>query len=411
MKKQTTFLLSVLSLTAVLLWSCESDETATPDLKEAQFVVAVEAATGTDVLLTVDDLTTGEISPMGQGVEQPAWMTFFSGGDQIIATGYTSDNISTAYNLGADGNLLTGETLITDQGIYAATSADEEVMLAVGTTRAGYEDRTIYVIDKNNMAISKRVLTRIDERQEEGLVAFPTGIYRRGNQVFLSYYLMGSGEEGGIPAFATPNSNQARIAVYSYPDLVFEGLITDDRTSDIGVYTAVTAIQETENGDLYTFSTSSNASGFFPTPTNPSGFLRIKAGASDFDEDYFFNFEQASGGLKINNAIYAGNGKMVVRTITDDSGLWAAYGPNTETPICGLAIADLTTKTVTVVNDVPLHGGEWGMAHLVHEGKVYINVSDSRGGHIYQVDPETATAEKGAHIDGHYAKGIFVLNK
>ncbi|MBB6463633.1 DUF4374 domain-containing protein [Flammeovirga kamogawensis] len=410
MNKQ--FLQSLLLLSSFSLFvSCdETTSTVTQPSVETGFVVGIEAATGTDILLTVDTITSGTISPVNQGIEQPAWMSFYAAGNMILASGYTSDNILTGYEFAGENTQLvaTGQ-LVTDQGIFAATNVNDEEFLAVGTPREGFEDRVIYSIDKPSMSISERFLTKIDERKALDLVAFPTGILQRESKVYLSYYLMGSGAV--VPAFATPLSDSARIAVYNYPSMEFDKYIKDDRTSDIGNYTSKTALQADENGDIYTFSTSSNATGFYPTPTKPSGFLRIKSGATAFDQDYFFNFEEKSGGMKINNAVYAGNGKMVVRTVTDDSQLWATYGPNTDTPICSITIADLNAQTVTKVTDVPLHGGEWGIAHLVKEGKVYLNISDSNGGYIYEIDPETATAKKGAKIDGHYAKGIFSLEK
>ncbi|MEL6535623.1 MAG: DUF4374 domain-containing protein [Bacteroidota bacterium] len=397
-----------------ILWLSGCDPvTVDPDVESPEetgvFALGIEAATGTDVLLTVDSLSGQEVSPVGQGIEQPGWMTFLKMGEMIIAHGEAGDNQTTGYTV-TEGQLVAQGTFITELGLYSACNVDENNLLAMGSPRAGFEDRVIYVIDKSNMSISRRVETRIDERQEEGLVAWPTDMLVRDGQLFVSYYLVGAGELADVPAFATTNSNQARVAVFSYPELELQKLITDDRTSDIGVYLSTTALEEDESGDIYTFSSSSNASGFFPTPTNPSGFLRIPSGSTEFDDGYFFDFEAASGGYKINNAVYAGNGKMVVRMVMDDSGLWATYNPVTEAPVCAIAIADLEAKTVTKVEDIPAHGGEWGMANLVHDGQVYLNISTASGASIYAVDPAAGTASEVATIDGNWVKGIFHLD-
>lgn len=393
-----------------LLAACDgTKEEPVPEPELGNFAVAVEAATGTDVLLTVDSLSIPVVSPVGKGIEQPGWMSFQTIGNIIVAHGEAGDHQTTGYAI-EKGNFINKGTFITEQGLYSACNASDTEMLAIGLPRAGYEDRIIYVVDKKNMAITRRVNTRIDERQEEGLVAWPTDMRVRNNHLFVSYYLVGAGELEEVPAFSTPNSNQARVAVFSYPELVLQKIITDDRTSDVGNYLSTTALEEDENGNIYTFSTSSNASGFFPTPTNPSGFLRIAANSTEFDDSFFFDFEKASGGYKINNAVYAGNGKMVVRMAKDDSGLWGTYNPVIETPFCAIAIADLNNKTVTEVTDVPLHGGEWGMANLVHDGKVYLNISDASGAKIYEVDPATSKAKPLASIEGKWVKGIFYLN-
>lgn len=402
-----TRILSGAIMAAVITLSACKPEKENPEPTLGGYFLGIEATSGTDVLVHTENLNDGVISPIGNGVEQPAWMTYLTNGNTLITSGYATDNVLTGYRV-IGGTFTNIGSLITELQTYVYAQVDEHTMLAAAVTRAGYEDRIIYKINTESMSIQERTYTRIDERKDEGLVAWPTGMKVRDGKLFVPYYLMGSGEDN-VDAFATPNSNQARVAIYSYPDMAFEKIITDDRTTDIGCYSSVPSIQEVETGDLYTFSTSSLASGFNPTPTNPSGFLRIKKGSSDFDDTYFFDFEAASGGYKINNAIYAGNGKMVVRMINDDSGLWATYNPDTENPICYIGIADLNAKTVTMVDDVPAHGGEWGMANLVHDGKVYINVSDVNGAHIYEIDPASATATKGAEIEGNWAKEIMKI--
>ncbi|MEP2026019.1 DUF4374 domain-containing protein, partial [Reichenbachiella sp.] len=188
----------------------------------------------------------------------------------------------------------------------------------------------------------------------------------------------------------------------------------DNRTTDIGLYSGENSILKTDRGDLYTYSTSALASGFAPTPDNPSGFLRINSGTTAFDDDYFFNFEEKSGGYKLNNVVYAGGNKAVVRMAKEDDTnadyLWATYGPTIDPAlaICEMAVVDLEAQTVTKLN-IPAHGGEWGMANLYHDGMVYVNISNADEAYIYQIDPSTATAAKGAKIDGNWAKGFAAL--
>ncbi|NLR89853.1 DUF4374 domain-containing protein [Flammeovirga agarivorans] len=388
--------------------SCE--ESSTTPTVETSYVVGIEAVSQIDVLLTAESLTEGEISPVGNGIEQPAWMSFYKAGNMVFAGGYSSDNIITAYNLqGENGGLVSSGQLVTDQGVYATTNIDDDTFIAVGAPREGFEERTVYFIDKNDVSISERKFTRIDERKDLDLVSFPTGVHQRGDKLFISYFLTGTGAV--VPAFATPMADTAKIAVYEYPSMEFVKLIKDERTSEIGRYTSETAMQEDENGNIYTYSTSSLACGFLPTPTTPSGFLRINAGDTEFDDSYFFDFEAASGGYKINSAVYVGNGKMVVRVVMHDEVHWSTYSPNIAEEQAHLSymIADLNTKEVTPVTGIPLTGGGWGFANLIKDGKVYVNISNDKGGHIYEINPETASATEGAMIVGHYAKGIFDL--
>ncbi|WP_456461517.1 DUF4374 domain-containing protein [Reichenbachiella sp.] len=410
MKKQFLNIAAVLSLAVMTMISCSDDN----DVAEsAQFVLGIEAATGTDILVSVDTITSGTISPVGNGIEQPAWMSYYQIGETLVTTGYNADNVMTGYRLIGD-ELTSLGSLVTELGIYGIVEIDENTAMAVGVTRAGYEDRVFYTINLEDMSIASRFSTKIDERQEEGLVAWPTGIVVDNDKMYVAYYLMGAGELENAPAFSTPNSNQARVAIYSYPELEFEKIITDDRTTDIGLYSGENSILKTDRGDLYTYSTSALASGFAPTPDNPSGFLRINSGTTEFDEDYFFNFEEKSGGYKLNNVVYAGGNKAVVRMAKEDDTvadyLWATYGPNiaSELAICEMAVVDLEAQTVTKL-DIPAHGGEWGMANLYYDGMVYVNISTETEAYIYQIDPSTATATKGAKVDGNWTKGFAAL--
>lgn len=410
MKKQFLNIAAILSLAVIVLASCSDDNEST---KSAQFVLGIEAATGTDILVSVDTITSGTISPVGNGIEQPAWMSYYQIGETLVTTGYNADNLMTGYRMVGE-ELTNLGTLVTELGIYGIVEVDETTAIAVGVTRAGYEDRIFYTIDLDDMSIVSRFNTKIDERQEEGLVAWPTGIVVQDSKMYVAYYLMGAGEEENVAAFATPNSNQARVAIYSYPEMEFEKIITDDRTTDIGLYSGENSILKTDRGDLYTYSTSALASGFNPAPDNPSGFLRINSGTTEFDEDYFFNFEEKSGGYKLNNAVYAGGTKAVVRMAKEDDTIddyhWATYSPNIEADlaICEMAVVDLEAQTVTKL-DIPAHGGEWGMANLYYDGKVYVNISNSEEAYIYEIDPTNATVAKGAKINGNWTKGFAAL--
>ncbi|MFW5821867.1 MAG: DUF4374 domain-containing protein [Tangfeifania sp.] len=223
-----------------------------------------------------------------------------------------------------------------------------------------------------------------------------------GDKLFVSFYPVSASGD-----FSTPSVDSAQVAVFSYPELEFEKAIYDNRTSPVGVYGNATGLLEAGNGDLYTFSSSSLAAGF-TKQTRPSGILRIKSGSTEFDPNYFLNIEEATNGGKIVYFSYAGNGKAVARIVTDDSALWGAFSPNN--PICKLVIIDLNAATVTDVPDVPAHGAQYATPALVENGKVYMSISTATDAHVYEIDPATATAEKGAAIDGLEAKGIFNLN-
>ena len=76
---------------------------------------------------------------------------------------------------------------------------------------------------------------------------------------------------------------------------------------------------------FYSFSTSALSAGF-TAATKPSGILRIKNGATEFDKDYFFDVENAPNGGKLFWMDYLGNGKAIARIILDDTvGSWGVF--------------------------------------------------------------------------------------
>ena len=85
-------------------------------------------------------------------------------------------------------------------------------------------------------------------------------------------------------------------------------LIKDTRLGNIGSWNAFNGFQLDENGDIIAMSNTSLTNGFSQT-NGKSGFLKIRAGETHFDEDYFFDYEALTG-YKVAHWLYLGNGKV-----------------------------------------------------------------------------------------------------
>ena len=397
---------------SVFATSCDNDEEIgeglPPSTIKTQFFIGVEAATdpATEIITPADNLTDGEVSPVDNGIQQPAWMSYFTSGNRIISGGYTSAPEFTSYEL-ENGVLTEKESFFTDLGVYAHTTINSNTLLLMGSVRSGYAEKKIYQVNTETMSISNTTLVDFGNDEANGLISFPVDMKVREDKLFVAYYMKSSED------FSTPDANQARVAVFSYPELAFEKIITDDRTSSIGRYYSYNALEIDEKGDIYTFSPSSMACGYAPVPANNSGILRIKSGKTVFDTSYFIDFEALSGGYKINDLFYIGNGKAVVKVLkedeTNESYLWGAYAPVSENPLIEVGIVDLYNKTFEILADVPKSGGGWNSASLKLEGKLYLGLSSSSYAAIYEINAETNSVKKGAIIDGNYAKAILSL--
>ena len=75
-------------------------------------------------------------------------------------------------------------------------------------------------------------------------------------------------------------------------------------------------------------------------------------------------------------------------------------------------IIDLNNKTVRDIKEIPVHNGDGGrrFAALVDGGYVYRPVTTSEGTYIYQVDPQAATAVRGAKVSTTFVGGFFRLD-
>lgn len=400
---------ALLAVSIVMAASC--DEETAEAVSTGAYVVALrtQGASGTSDYLLVQDTINNEsatITATGRGVEQLGWCYFASVGKTIFSFSYGMNNKSVAYELNANGQL-------TEKGSFAFERIDcigqtgDKTIIGIGAPWGGGSyDCEIQLIDADFVGITARKKTPIYRMSEnDTLNKWPTDIAVQNDKMYVSFYpLHGT-------TWATPLTDTAYVAVYSYPALEPITILKDARTGPIGYYGSQSSLIADNNGDIYTISPNSLAAGYTQS-TKKSGILRIKKGATGFDPDYYFDVETASGGAKLLTATYAGNGKLVGRVVKPgaDTTMWNAF--DVSIPICKLVVIDLNAKTVTDVSNVPDHGGEYRTHGFVENGKVYMSITSSTEGEtrVYEIDPATATGKKAAKIEGIEAPAIFKLN-
>lgn len=402
-------LLLILVLVSVLATACSSltgsDDNDGEQEQVSNYTIAFTAQgsenESTDYILNTESLMEGEITAEGVGIEQTGWRYMVGHHNTLFSVGYFDDNNAIAYELDQNGNITETGRFVFENTLDLFGSADENTLLAMEIPRIDFADRVLHKIDPNSVSIQEKTPLRIWESREDSLVAWPTALKVRDDKLFIPFYKIHARGD-----FSTPQTDSSYVAVYSYPDLRFEKYITDTRMGPIGVYGLFNGMIEDEDGNFYGYSSASYANGF-TTQSKPSGILRINNGETEFDQNYFFNVEEAAGG-KINFLEYVGNGKALANIVIDDSVLWGSYSANNE--IHKLVVLDLETQTATDVSGVPLHGGFYGSPWYVNDGKVYMSVTTAESVHVYSVDVETATGMQGAEILGKELKGIYNLN-
>ena len=209
---------------------------------------------------------------------------------------------------------------------------------------------------------------------------------------------------GQIPSTQYPDS--AFIAIYSGSS--FDETPVIARTGKIGFASGrrrsqyYQTIWAADNGDLYVFSpgygrtATSSADLKKVTGTLPSGVVRIKAGQTQFDPNYYYNLEAQ------------GTGHPMFRCwhITEDYFLLQMYSEGTmsgsNVPTAELAVFKGENGTLTpVTNGLPAQEtiSSFGTPYS-ENGVAYIPVvtTDGSSPALYRIDPVTASATKGLTI-------------
>jgi hypothetical protein len=403
MKTTRLVLMSVLAM-GIAFTSCKKKKNneEQPTISSGYFVGLKTESAGVEAeyVLTTADLMSGTISANGIGTEQLGWMYYHkTAGSKYMAFDYTN-NVCTGYTLN-NGAIQEAGSFIYDRVDVIGNLPNGNVIGIGAPWGGGSYDTKIQTIDPNSMSITNTVnhplYTLYDDTLAQ-LNMWPTHTFVDGDKLYVSFYPLHGA------SWQTDRTDTAYVSVFSYPGMVYQTTFKDSRTSPIGYYGGSPCIFTDENGDHYTFSSSSLAAGFTQS-TKPSGILKINSGATAFNSSYFFNIENF--GYRLLTGTYVGNGKVVARVVStgNDGTMWGAF--SVDNPICKLAVIDLYSQNFTIVNDVPLHGGQYFTPFLVEDGKVYASINNGSTAHVYRIDPATATATQGALIDGNQLQAFF----
>lgn len=407
MKMANKFLLPVLCMAT--LWTACSKDSDKPGnggeggTGKTKYIIASApiASTGVaDYLLTADDLSTGSISTLGNGKEQDGTYRYYiTHRNRFFSLLYGQGNPGavTTYNLNSTGQLSKVSDFQSETVQIHTTMGDDIVTMKV--PRSGNESALMFRIDANKSQIVGEAQVNIVQLAGNGERAHFTWATQVGNKLFAPYMSI----KGAAPdAFGTAFPDSSWVAIFSYPDLKLERVIRDNRTSYLGAY-FTNGLVQTEDGDLYGFSGASATNNGQPASTKPSAIVRIKKDAVEFDKNYFFNLETASGGHRFASQTYFGNGRFLVE-------LYAEKGKTTGKK--KFAVVDVTTQTFAWVTGLPADiQSTSNLCNLVAgDGKtIYVGVTDAEGSYVYSFDATTAKATRGLKVDGGKITGIAKL--
>jgi hypothetical protein len=381
--------------------SDDADKTADPvidpvEATESRYVVAstpIGSSGVADYLLTTNDLSQGTISTVGKGIEQDGSYRYYlthKGKFFSLLYGQGNPGAVTTYKLDDKGELVKTSDFQSETVQVFAPAGDD--ILTIKVPRSGNESASWFRINADQSKIVGEGQINIVKLAGNGERAHFTWATQVGEKIFAPYMSI----KGAAPdAFGTANPDSSWVAVFSYPGMQLEKVIKDNRTSFIGSYFNNGLLVD-ENGDTYGFSPAVATNSGKQTGVKPSAFVRIKKGTTEFDQSYFFNVQEKSGGFKVIGQTYLGKGKSLLYMLTTPAD---QYGPTR------LAISDLYNQTFTWVTGTPesitSKSASYNNNTVSADGKtIYVGINTDAGSWVYTIDIASATAKQGLKVEG-----------
>ncbi len=411
-----------------------------------------------NVLLTAARLDEGSVSAVGNGlVNDGATEWVFYKEKYLYALTYNQGNAGTtrSYVLGGDGQMYArpaeykvsrftsfgkyGRYIIsasTGDGLAAYADENGNLPKMFLLTYLDAEAETATSSDSQNKEayMSENFLGNGEYAMLSGFLESDGKLYSAAVGMGLSAY--GSAAEGGKnirPGFedlvktesggsgggayqkgelsGTQYPDECWVAVFDNETLEGKKLIKTDKISyACGRYRSqyYQTIWAADNGDIYVFSPSyaKTLADARQRTTLDAGVVRIKAGADDFDPDYYCNIEAQSGGVSFLRCWPAGGNRFLLR-------MYDRSFSQSGTPVANrLAVFDGESGRLTFVTGLPDAEtiSDFGKTPYVEGTHVYMPVMTSDGyPALYRIDPATATATKGLVMEVAAATAVGKL--
>lgn len=406
MKYNLSLLSALAVFTSVFFASCDDGNIETVEKPNAPYLAALgitSSGTTTYYVVTTEDLMTGTIDAIGQGIEQNGYRDYEQFGQTVFSIGGRGVNGVYGVQRGENGLLKERGEFVFDNKVDDLLQTDADNILSMELPASGTENGkiTFRTIGIKDLDIRKTIITTPVFPLNQLDWPSITGVEKSGNYIYVTYTPMNP------KTYMTAYTDTTFVAVYNYPEMSFKTLMKDTRFGPGGSWSADNGLIKTESGDLYVMSNSSLANGYSQA-TKKAGFLRIPAGTLSFDPSYTYNFEEQTDGLKPAHVKYIGNGLVYAEVSTivpqSDKDRWGDKELD-------CYIIDLYNKTAKKIKEIPRHAGVGGrrFVALVEGNYVYAPISTEEGTYIYRTNVQTATGERGAKVSTTFVAGLFKL--
>lgn len=445
-------------LTMGAMSSCDDDNddvevSSTQSGTEAKYVIPAVVGDAS-YLITAESLDEGEVSVEGTGTEvlnASYWV--YKGGEYVFALVYNKGGAGTgaSYYLNSDGNPSEKYAYTYNRITTYGSWGDNVITASTGNAS---------VADENGnypQVLLFNYLNAVDGSQEEATVNAENflgngekvhfaGIVEANNKLYTSV-IPGGMSLHGISKWPEKVTDEALITTEAggsgsgsytagvipstqYPDKAYIAIYSGDsfneepkivETDKIGFACGrlrsqyYQTIWATNSGDVYAFSPGYGRT--FVSTDNlkktvgklPSGVVRIKAGETEFDNDYYVNIEELGNKNPIFRCWYVDGDYFLLQFYKN--GVESMINDGKDADVSELGIFDAANKTLKIVSGLPSDmsiGGEpYG-----ENGAVYIPINVRSGDYpaFYKVNVTTGEAVKGLTVKAESIKTVGKLN-
>lgn len=429
--------------------SCDEEDAPGISNNAGNYVISAAAGTA-NYLLQSQNLNEGEVTTKGNGLETPTGtMWIFYKSQYLYRLQYNQGNagVTTSYFMNANNEVskrpkeYTINNRFTTYGIYgdkiitaAAIDTDKEPdtegnkQQGIAFTYLHVKDETTStrIIGGENFLGTGEYVTFsgiLETNDNIYTAVIPLGLSKYGVKAeggkWVKYPELVKTEDGGSNSSSyekgeLPNTqypNEAWVAIYDNDNFENPTLIKTDKISYASgrnrsqYYQTIWA---DDNGNVYVFSPSyAKITEYAQQQTTlNSGVVRIKKGEKDFDPNYYFDIEQASGGQPLYCCWHITGDYFLLQMYTQ-----GLNGKGTGTT--KLAIYKGEDQTFNYVTGLPESDiiASFSRNPYCEDGSAYMGVVTTDGTQptVYRIDPATATATKGLTVNSESISAIGKL--
>lgn len=393
--KNRSLLFAAALFTAASITACSKSkggDTGPGPEGNPEFAIHYSTSKGS-YLLPIHDLMSGVITPVGKGTDVTS---IFTWGENIIQKGkyfYTVEPNSGKFGKYSfeKGVLETVKEIPFTAMSYLYlgwhTWIDGKTLMIGGRGNSEYA-----VINVDNMTIEKSGVFNTGKELPKDHTLSVNSITPQGSKVFLTFMVRNE--------VTKLTYDTAYTASVDYPSLNnFKITGKDTRSAPPGALRNGYFHKFSDQGNTYVLTHPMPMLGG-NKPNMPTGFYRIKDGATVLDPGYFFNISALSQGDNQLGVEYLGNGKALLINARDAKNVVKEKNDWWYKPMWEYIVVDVNAqKIVKKLDFPPLLNSR---SAVVHNGKAYIAVNDAKADAIYiwEYDSNTDKLTKGAKVEG-----------